>query len=102
MSCPHADAVSQTRVSHMNSEELVSLVIPLFNEEALVEILSERVTDAIDAEGCNFEVVLVDDGSNDSTYLKLREWQEKGGYRAVVAKLGSSERVQCRVRCCNR
>ena len=86
MSCSHADAVSQTRVSHMNSEKLVSLVIPLFNEEALVEILSERVTDAIDAGGCNFEVVLVDDGSKDSTYLKLLEWQQRD-HRVVIVQL---------------
>ena len=70
----------------MNSEELVSLVIPLFNEEALVETLSERVTGAIEASGSNFEVVLVDDGSKDSTYLKLLEWQEKDN-RVVIVQL---------------
>jgi glycosyltransferase involved in cell wall biosynthesis len=47
----------------MNSEELVSLAIPLFNEEALVETLSDQVTDVIEGSGSNFEVVLVDDVS---------------------------------------
>jgi len=70
----------------MNSQEVVSLVIPLFNEEALVETLSDRVTGAIEASGINFEVVLVDDGSKDSTYLKLLEWQEKDD-RVVIVQL---------------
>ena len=70
----------------MNSEELLSLLIPLFNEEALDETLSERVTGAIEASGSNFEVVLVDDGSKDSTYLKLLEWQEKDD-RVVIVQL---------------
>ena len=70
----------------MNSQEVVSLVIPLFNEEALVETLSDRVTGAIEASGSNFEVVLVDDGSKDSTYLKLLEWQEKDD-RVVIVQL---------------
>ena len=86
MSCSHAGGVSQIRVSHMNSEEVVSLVIPLFNEEELIDTLSERVTGAIDDSGSNFEVVLVDDGSEDSTYLKLLEWQEKDD-RVVIVQL---------------
>ena len=40
----------------MNSEAVVSLVIPLFNEEELVDTLSERVTGAIEDSGSNFEV----------------------------------------------
>ena len=35
----------------MNSEELVSLVIPLFSEEVLVETLSDWVTDVIEGSG---------------------------------------------------
>ncbi len=70
----------------MNSEKVVSLVIPLFNEEELVDTLSERVTGAIEDSGSNFEVVLVDDGSKDSTYQKLLEWQEKDD-RVVIVQL---------------
>jgi len=71
----------------MNSENLIiSLIIPLFNEEKLVQTLAKRVTSAIEVSGNSFEIVLVDDGSQDSTYQKLREWQDKDD-RVVIVRL---------------
>jgi dolichol-phosphate mannosyltransferase len=45
--------------------ELLSVVAPVFNEEALIEEFYARVCSAL--EGLRFELVLVDDGSSDKT-----------------------------------
>ena len=47
------------------SLELLSVVAPMYNEEATAEAFYGRVCSALD--GVDFELVLVDDGSTDST-----------------------------------
>lgn len=46
---------------------LISVVIPAFNEEPLVERCLRETVEALEAFGCRYEVILVDDGSDDST-----------------------------------
>ena len=45
----------------------VSVAVPLFNEEATIEELIDRVRRTLTASGTSFEIVLVDDGSTDRT-----------------------------------
>jgi dolichol-phosphate mannosyltransferase len=45
----------------------LSLVVPLYNEQAGVDELYRRVCDALEAMEVSFEIVLVDDGSRDAT-----------------------------------
>jgi dolichol-phosphate mannosyltransferase len=45
-----------------------SVVIPLRNEEEVLPSLVERLTAALDTLDGSWEVILVDDGSNDATY----------------------------------
>jgi len=64
----------------MNSNPYLSLVIPAFNEEENVPELLKRVEAALAALGRPYEVVIVDDGSSDSTpgllaeAMKSRPW----------------------------
>jgi undecaprenyl-phosphate 4-deoxy-4-formamido-L-arabinose transferase len=51
----------------------VSVVVPLYDEEATVAELVERVARTLSAARTSFEVVLVDDGSRDRTPVILRE-----------------------------
>lgn len=51
--------------------ELLSVVAPVFNEEATIERFYARVCNAL--EGIEFEVVLVDDGSTDGSARVLSE-----------------------------
>jgi glycosyltransferase involved in cell wall biosynthesis len=50
-----------------------SIVVPLHNEQENVTDLYDRLKAVMEANGETFEIVLVDDGSDDSTFGLLRE-----------------------------
>ena len=50
-----------------------SIVVPFHNEEQNVNTLYDRLTAVMEATGETFEMVFVDDGSNDGTFRLLRE-----------------------------
>lgn len=51
---------------------LLSVVIPVFNEEQALPLLLRALLPALEKLGCEFEVVFVDDGSRDGTMATLR------------------------------
>jgi undecaprenyl-phosphate 4-deoxy-4-formamido-L-arabinose transferase len=51
----------------------LSVVIPVYNEEAGLEVLFARLYPALDALGEPYEIVFVDDGSRDKSAAVLRE-----------------------------
>jgi polyisoprenyl-phosphate glycosyltransferase len=53
--------------------KLVSVVVPLYNEEAIVDPLLDRILQVVRAIGAPFEIIAVDDGSRDGTRGKLIE-----------------------------
>src|SRR5580704_4819491 len=53
--------------------ELISLVIPIFNEEEMLPLLFDRLEKLLDALDCDGEVVLVNDGSSDRSIDLLLE-----------------------------
>jgi glycosyltransferase involved in cell wall biosynthesis len=56
---------------------MLSLVIPVFNEEKLIDALVNRTLSALDSFITEYEVLFVDDGSSDGTLEKLLSWQKK-------------------------
>ncbi|MGE0636807.1 MAG: glycosyltransferase family 2 protein [Bacteroidia bacterium] len=54
-------------------DPLLSLVVPLFNEEKLIDILFERTVASMKFISEDFEIICVDDGSNDRTLELLLE-----------------------------
>jgi len=65
--------------------EKISIVVPCFNEEAVLPILIERVLAAAPAWGADYEVICVDDGSQDRTWRLLRAQCERDArWRAVA------------------
>ena len=56
---------------------LVSVVVPLFNEEENLPQLYERLVAAAARWGCRWELVCVDDGSRDGTYEWLQRRHER-------------------------
>jgi undecaprenyl-phosphate 4-deoxy-4-formamido-L-arabinose transferase len=51
----------------------VSVVIPVYNEEAVLPALFARVYPALDALGASYEIIFVNDGSRDASSALLRE-----------------------------
>ncbi len=62
----------------------ISVVIPCYNEEAVLEVLFERVERAAANWNTDYEVVLVDDGSTDTTWEILLSFHRRNPrWRAV-------------------
>jgi len=55
----------------------VSVVIPVYNEEDVLPALFARLYPALDALGCTYEIVFVNDGSRDRSPALLREQFQK-------------------------
>ncbi|MFF3836416.1 glycosyltransferase family 2 protein [Streptomyces sp. NPDC001930] len=51
----------------------LSVVVPCFNEEDVVELFDARMRQVLDALPVDYEICYVDDGSSDGTLGKLRE-----------------------------
>jgi undecaprenyl-phosphate 4-deoxy-4-formamido-L-arabinose transferase len=51
----------------------ISIVVPIYNEEATIERLMERLTTAMTAFGRSYEIIAVDDGSRDKSALILKD-----------------------------
>lgn len=62
----------------MNDPQLdISIVIPLYNEEESLSILMERIDAAMQEAGLHYEVLFIDDGSTDNSWLRLQQLQRK-------------------------
>ncbi len=53
--------------------EKVSFVIPIFNEEENIGELCSRITTVMDKTSYPYEVILVNDGSTDGSWVKIKE-----------------------------
>lgn len=66
--------MTQDRVQGgVNNRPIYSLVLPIFNEEAVLPILSKRITELLDKLDESCEAIFVDDGSSDTSVIFLRE-----------------------------
>ncbi|MGZ4839560.1 MAG: glycosyltransferase, partial [Terriglobales bacterium] len=54
---------------------MISVAIPVYNEEEIVHILHSRVSEVMNRLGERWEVVYVNDGSKDATLKLLLELQ---------------------------
>jgi polyisoprenyl-phosphate glycosyltransferase len=75
---------------------LLSIVIPLYNEEAVLPLLVARLDDGMRALDCDVEVIFVDDGSRDRTlelargvaqrnpHYKLLSFSRNFGHQAAI------------------
>ena len=67
----------------MNHIPFVSIVIPVFNEETNLEELIRRCMDTCGSIDRPFEIILVDDGSTDSSPTMITEAAEQNGSKVV-------------------
>ncbi len=62
----------------------ISIVIPLYNEEPNVVPLCREIQEVMAENELDYELILVDDGSDDDTLAKAREWMETQGLGMLV------------------
>jgi dolichol-phosphate mannosyltransferase len=63
---------------------MISLVVPIYNEEALIDVLHARVRAALDGCGQPWQVVYVNDGSQDQSLPLLLKHQAADPHVVVV------------------
>lgn len=72
----------------MFKEEIeISVVVPVFNEQAVIEEFFDQVTAVLKGEELKYEIIFVDDGSRDRSYDLLRNFKQSAGDRVKVVKL---------------
>lgn len=64
-------------------EAIISVVLPVFNEERILPRLVERLTSVMTSCGCDYELIFVDDGSRDEGPAML-DWMAKADRRIKV------------------
>jgi len=65
---------------------LLSVVIPAFNEEKRLKRTVERISEYLSGRQYDFEIIIVDDGSEDNTFSVAGEFAERTTFSAVVLK----------------
>jgi len=68
-----SEAPRSVSPGHPQDDCQISVVVPLFNEESNVEPLCQRLERVLGQLSLSWEVILVDDGSNDATRAKIDE-----------------------------
>ncbi|MEW6161435.1 MAG: glycosyltransferase family 2 protein [Verrucomicrobiota bacterium] len=57
----------------------ISIIVPVYNEEANVQPLAREVAEALRHETRSWELVFVDDASSDATWSRIREARQSDG-----------------------
>ncbi len=68
----------------MTDKTKISLVVPIFNEEPNIDSFMEEVIPVLENLDSDFEIIAVDDGSDDGSYEKLSSWREKESRIKVI------------------
>lgn len=68
----------------------LSVVVPMYNEEDVLEPLFTRLRPVLDRMGVPYEVVCVDDGSRDSTARLVQTYREQWGELRLIRLLRNS------------
>lgn len=68
---------TQSQSQSQSRNPLVSVVIPLLNEEDSLRELHEQLKNVLSRIGGNYELIFVDDGSTDNSFKVLRELRQR-------------------------
>jgi glycosyltransferase involved in cell wall biosynthesis len=67
------DGTRTTSADTHSARRLLSVVVPVFNEEENVGPLHLRLREAMDALSADYEIIYIDDGSTDASFDRLRD-----------------------------
>lgn len=65
--------------------DLITVIVPLYNEELVIQEMYSRLTRVMETTGFDYEIVLVNDGSRDRTLSIARNLCEKDGRLKLVS-----------------
>ncbi len=68
----------------MDEKPILSIVVPVYNEEENVRLLFEKIQTVCETIGETYEVLFVDDGSHDATFAVLSELSEQRSELKVI------------------
>ena len=71
--------------SHEQRPTSLSVVVPCFNEEAVIQKMHGRLSLALAGTGLNYEIIYVNDGSRDNTLAILRQVQVGDHHVRIVS-----------------
>jgi dolichol-phosphate mannosyltransferase len=64
---------------------MFSLIIPIFNEEKLIDELLKRCVASIELFTDDYEIIIVDDGSTDLSLRNILIWQEQNSKIKILS-----------------
>lgn len=62
----------------------ISIIVPLYNEEESVNLLYENITNVMKDLNRKYEIIFIDDGSTDTTFVQAKAIQEKDSHLKVI------------------
>lgn len=68
----------------MNNTDLISIIVPVYNEEENVKLLYDEIHSALNGEFGKYEIIFIDDGSTDSSLLRLKELRESNDAVKII------------------
>ena len=77
-----------------SSTEIISVIVPLFNEEDNVKPLCLELNEALNSIKYPYEVIFIDDGSNDKTSENLSEFIKINQYFHIITLSRNSGQTQ--------
>ena len=63
--------------SVMSTDQTLSFVIPVYNEEDNISNLCDAIVNAMKNTDYKYDIILVNDGSSDSTWFEIKKASEK-------------------------
>ncbi|MCG8382275.1 MAG: glycosyltransferase family 2 protein [Gammaproteobacteria bacterium] len=75
------------RSSPPNHTNRVSIIIPVFNEDRNVDQLIQRIHTGMESSSFFWELIVIDDGSEDDTFIKLEALADSYGEHVHVVSL---------------
>lgn len=70
--------------------EKISVIMPAYNESARIVSSIDETAKTFQGYGCEWELIVLDDGSADDTYIKALEAAKKYPHQLIVKKMASN------------